>query len=103
MASSSAIHDPLAINLRRQKRALLSDIPADSPYAAALLSARTNTELLAALSALLAEPALTLSIATYFRPILFDLCARWLDDSQNTEDQLVALCLLVEVHEELFP
>ncbi|KAF8073543.1 midasin nuclear AAA ATPase [Lyophyllum atratum] len=103
MASCSVIHDPLSINLRRQTTALLSTVPHSSKYASDLLSATSTKELLATLSRLLELPAFTLTIATLYRPILFDLCARWLEDQENSEDQLVALCLLLENHEELFP
>ncbi|KAJ7086033.1 midasin nuclear AAA ATPase [Mycena belliarum] len=105
MASISAIHYPLAINLRGQTRVLLASLPPDSPYAPRLRDAASNssTHLVAVLSELLASPGLTLLIATFFRPILLELTARWLDEPQNTEDQLVALCHLLEVHEELFP
>ncbi|KAJ7673557.1 hypothetical protein B0H17DRAFT_1208374 [Mycena rosella] len=105
MASFSAIHNPLAINLRGQTRVLLASLPSDSPHALRLINAAsgTTTQLATALSDLLPSPDLTLLIATIFRPILLDLSARWLDEPQNTEDQLVALCSLLEVHEELFP
>ncbi|KAJ7264443.1 hypothetical protein B0H12DRAFT_1209400, partial [Mycena haematopus] len=105
MAFPSAIHDPLAMNLRGQTRVLISSLPLDSPHASKLATAvsQTSTELLAVLSSLLASPDLTLLIATIFRPILLNLSARWLDEPQNTEEQLVALCFLLEVHEELFP
>jgi midasin len=105
MALPSAIHDPLAINLRGQTRVLISSLASDSPHASALTTAvsQTTAQLLAVLSGLLSSPDLTLLIATIFRPILLDLSARWLDEPQNTEEQLVALCYLLEVHEELFP
>lgn len=100
--TSSAIHDPLAINLHRQTRSLLSIIPSSS-HTTDLLDASSTPKLLAILSRLLAVPALTLTIASLYRPILFDLCARWLEIQDNTEEQLVALCLLLEIHEELYP
>ncbi|KAJ7288003.1 P-loop containing nucleoside triphosphate hydrolase protein [Mycena rebaudengoi] len=105
MAFPSAIHDPLAINLRGQTRILLSSLPPDSPHALTLRNAAsgTTTKLLTVLSGFLALPELTLQIATIYRPILLDLAVRWLDEPENAEDQLVALCLLLEVHEELFP
>ncbi|KAG5350591.1 hypothetical protein C0989_010243 [Termitomyces sp. Mn162] len=103
MEPTSAIHDPLTINLRRQTTLLLEKIPNSSKYATDVLNAKSTTDLLVALSQLLSHPAFTLTIATLYRPILFDLCARWLDSEENTEDQLVALCLLLENHEELFP
>lgn len=103
MTSTSAIHDPLGINLRRQTRILQNILPTPSNHATDLLNSSSTPELLAVLSRLLALPPYTLTIATLYRPILFDLCARWLDEKLNTEEQLVALCLLLEVHEELFP
>lgn len=99
----NTIHDPLTINLHGQTRKFLAKLPATSPYAASLLNASSRAELLEILSHLLAVPGLTLSVATTFRPILLDLCARWLHDEDNAEDRLGALCLLIEVHEELYP
>lgn len=98
----TTIHDPLSINLRRQTAQLLTKISPESTYNALLSNATSNRDLLAALSQLLTIPALTSSIATLFRPVLFDLCARWLEGDESTLDQLVALCMLLEVHEELF-
>ncbi|KAF8890021.1 hypothetical protein CPB84DRAFT_1411321 [Gymnopilus junonius] len=103
MSFASAIHNPLAINLRRQKDALLSSILPNTPHHEALKSASTTRKILSVLSSLLAVPAFTKLIATLFRPILTDLCARWLDSEAGAEEHLVALCYLVEVHEELFP
>jgi len=98
-----AIHDPLTINLKRQTRSLLSKIPSGSPHAATLLNASTQKDLLSTLSYLLAVPSLTLAVATAFRPLLIPLCAHWLDYEEDTEEKLVALCLLLQPHEELFP
>ncbi|KAG6810904.1 hypothetical protein H0H92_009865 [Tricholoma furcatifolium] len=103
MAITSAIHDPLTINLRRQTTLLLENIPNPSKYATDVQNANSIADLLNTLSQLLSHPPFTLTIATLYRPILFDLCARWLDYEQNTEEQVVALCLLLENHEELFP
>ncbi|KAJ7132921.1 midasin nuclear AAA ATPase [Mycena filopes] len=99
------LHDPLAMNVRGQTRVLVASLPPDSPHASALALAasQNSTQLLTVLSVLLAAPELTLQIATLFRPILLDLCARWLDDPKITEERLVALCYILEVHEELFP
>ncbi|KAF8967136.1 hypothetical protein BDZ97DRAFT_1903538 [Flammula alnicola] len=69
----------------------------------ALNNASTTRQLLATLSSLLAAPAFTQLVATLFRPILIDLCARWLESENDVEEHLVALCHLLEVHEELFP
>jgi len=62
------------------------------------------TELLQELSELLATPQYTLLIAKYFRPLLVDLTARWLSESNIPEEaRFVALALLLECHEEIFP
>jgi midasin len=105
MSLGSTLQDPLTINLQRQTRALISKLPVGSPYTTTLLNVSSYTELSTTLSYLLTVPSLTLCIATIFRPILFDLCARWLqsDGHSELEAQLVALCLLLEPHEELFP
>ena len=98
-----AHRDPLAFNVRRQTQALLEALPEDSALVTEIHSARSHTELFDALSRWLATPALTWRIATTFRPILVDLCARWLQSAQPIEEQFIALCFLVEIHEELFP
>ena len=97
------IADPLCIDLERQTSKLLARLPTDSVHVSILTQATTPSQLITTLSRLLAIPALTTSIADLFRPILFDLCARWLEGAEQTIDQLVALCLLVEIHEQLFP
>ncbi|KAG6329770.1 hypothetical protein ID866_9320, partial [Astraeus odoratus] len=95
--------DPLTINLAKQLRALLALLPLQSPYAAQISVASSTKELLVTLSTLLAKPSLTSAIADLFRPLLIDLCARWLNDKQDLEDRFTALCFLIENHEELFP
>ncbi|KAI6016225.1 hypothetical protein EDC04DRAFT_2881627 [Pisolithus marmoratus] len=91
--SDNVFYDPLTINLGKQTRALV-----------AFLSAR-SAELLGVLSRCLAEPSLTNIVADLFRPLLLDLCARWLERASNEEEEkrFVAMCLLIENHEELFP
>ncbi|CAA7261484.1 unnamed protein product [Cyclocybe aegerita] len=103
MTFASAIHDPLAINLHRQTSRLLTSIPEHDHHHASLHNASSTRQLLAALSSTLAAPAYTQLVATLFRPLLIDLCARWLEMEGDEERHLVALCYLVEVHEELFP
>ncbi|KZT19503.1 P-loop containing nucleoside triphosphate hydrolase protein [Neolentinus lepideus HHB14362 ss-1] len=98
----TTIHDPSTINWKKQTRVLLSTIPADSPHAAALQQISSPEQLLALLSRLLYVPSLTLLVADTFRPILLELCIRWLDDGSDAEEKFVALCLLIQPHEELF-
>lgn len=100
--SVKGMRDPLTVNLNRQTRYLLSKISHESPFAQALQNVASLPELLTLLSHLLAVPSLTLLVAEAFRPILFDLCARWLHDDQNLDQKFIALCLLLEPHQELF-
>ncbi|KAJ7600863.1 midasin nuclear AAA ATPase [Mycena floridula] len=93
--------DPLRLNLRRQTARLLVEL-GDSPHTIKITSATAPSALLAVLSQLLTVPELTVRIADLYRPILFDLCARWIDAPTNV-DQLVALSLLLQVHQQLFP
>lgn len=96
------VQNPLAIDLTKQTRVLVEEL-GSSDFTASIQACRDAGELLATLSKLLANPSLTLLIARLFRPILMDLCARWLEPPNEREDQLAALCLLIGVHEELFP
>ncbi|PFH53375.1 hypothetical protein AMATHDRAFT_1433 [Amanita thiersii Skay4041] len=103
---ADVMYDPLAINLRRQVRRLIQKLPQNMQYAAELSNVAPTRQLLLALSRLLAHPALTGLIAKMFRPVLMDLCARWVDENENDEyieERLVAIAFLVEVQEELFP
>ncbi|KAG7445730.1 P-loop containing nucleoside triphosphate hydrolase protein [Guyanagaster necrorhizus] len=96
---ASTIYDPLSFNFLRQNQLFLEKIRSSNIH-----SALITTQLsLATLSRLLTVSSLTTTVADVYRPILFDLCARWIEQSDCTEDQLVALCLLIEVHEELYP
>jgi len=100
------LKDPLKMNLGRQTRSLLQNMETDSRFAShvtLIKSTTTTRELLDALSHLLVTPAFTLLVAREFRPILFDLCSRWLFVDGRTDEILVALCLLLEPHPELFP
>ncbi|KAG0703770.1 P-loop containing nucleoside triphosphate hydrolase protein [Suillus ampliporus] len=101
--TSMTAFDPLSINLAKQKRAFLALLPPDSIHIQRITEANTPAHALFTLSRLLAVPALTLTIADLFRPLLIDLCARWLHDDDDIEDKFIAFCLLIEFHEELYP
>lgn len=103
MAVEPSYHDPLTFNLVGQTRALIAELPSSTPYKTKLSGALSTGALLPLLSELLAIPSLTLLIEKLFRPILFDLCARWLEVETETDAHFVALCLLIDMHEELFP
>ncbi|KAH9924312.1 midasin [Epithele typhae] len=96
--------DPLRFDLKGQVQKLHDLLPARIPYAnASLQNAPSRRALLDALSALLHVPHLTMTVSTLFRPILIDLCARWLEEELELLDKLESLCLMLEVHQELFP
>ncbi|EAU86094.2 MDN1 midasin family protein [Coprinopsis cinerea okayama7 len=95
--------NPLAVHLQRQTQHLASVIPPGSVSITELQNASNTQSFLNTLSTLLSNPAYTQIVATLFRPILMDLCARWLEDGKNPERNLCALAYLLEVHEELFP
>ena len=97
------LKDPLKMNIGHCTRSLLKKLGTDSEFGSHLHNITTTRELLDALSQLLVKPAFTLLVAREFRPILFDLCARWLFVDGHTDEILVALCLLLEPHPELFP
>ena len=97
------LKNPLNMNLGRQTRSLSEKLGTDSQFASHILSITSVRELLDALSQLLVTPAFTLLVAREFRPVLFDLCARWLLVDGRTDEILTALCLLLEPHPELFP
>lgn len=97
------LKDPLKMNLGRQTRSLLEKLGTESRFVSHIQNTTTRRELLDALSQLLVTPTFTLLVAREFRPVLFDLCARWLLVDGLTDEILVALCLLIEPHPELFP
>ncbi|KAI6099359.1 hypothetical protein EDD16DRAFT_1732044 [Pisolithus croceorrhizus] len=113
-AFDNAFYDPLTINLAKQMRALVAfsstqSAGASSPLLSLLSSLSTSMtttkESLGVLSRCLAEPSLTNIVADLFRPLLIDLCARWLGrgSDEEEENKFIAFCLLIENHEELFP
>ena len=103
MKNTNSICDPLTINLSRQTRLLSDLLPRDSPHLAALRNASSRPGLLIQLSRLLATPGLTITVATLFRPLLLELCARWLEEDGDLEDKLEGAALLLEIHPEIFP
>ncbi|KAI0357543.1 midasin [Trametes cingulata] len=98
-----SLHDPLRLNLQRQTRKLLALLPDQSTYSVALKNATSRASLLNTLSELLLLPQYTMSVSTLFRPVLLDLCARWLHAETNGLQKFDALCLLLEIYPELYP
>ncbi|KAL0069076.1 AAA ATPase midasin [Marasmius tenuissimus] len=100
MEGDYTFHDPLTFNIQRQKAKLAAKLPS---VEASLNNVNCLSDLFDVLSHLLTIPAFTTTISRLFRPILFDLCARFLLREGGLENELVALCRLIQVHEELFP
>jgi midasin len=94
--------NPLTIDLKQQTDTLISQLPSGSKFSNLLASCNARSTLLSTLSTLLAEPSLTNAISEAFQPLLVDLCARWLQDEEDAERRFIALCLLIQPHEELF-
>ncbi|KZV82948.1 hypothetical protein EXIGLDRAFT_754664 [Exidia glandulosa HHB12029] len=91
--------DPLKLDLQRQVAALNAALGVH-----VVDGTVSRVALLNSLSRLLAAPQCTLQVAKFFRPLLVDLIARWLLDIDVTEEaRFVALALLIETHEEIFP
>ena len=109
LADESALwdlHDPTSMNVNQQLNALLAVLPAEFDAHENLKQAFKEERLLPALSHYLRKPSCTLAVTEAFRPLLMDLCVRWIDDANGSEenlDTLEALALLIEAHDELFP
>ncbi|EJC98837.1 P-loop containing nucleoside triphosphate hydrolase protein [Fomitiporia mediterranea MF3/22] len=97
------IPDPTSLNARKQLNGLVELLPRNSPLTAAFQDSLSQNALLPTLSRFMLHPSLTLAISWTFRPLLMDLCSRWLDTDDEGAKKLEALGLLIEVHEELFP
>ena len=103
MAADTQFHDPLAFNLHGQLKSFAAELSNDSPQVQRLQNATSRATLFRALSTLLATPGLTTLVATYFRPILLDLCARFLEVREGLIPKFEALCALLSVHPEIYP
>ena len=98
-----SIPDPLTLNTERQLRLLLEEVPLYNPLRTTLEEQLSGPTLLPTLSRLMLRPSLSMAITRLFRPLLMDLCARWLDDGDDMLDKLEAFALLIEIHEEIYP
>lgn len=112
----SVLRDPLKVNLKKQVKALIDvvvlypEVYPRLPAVFDVLESFVNDggvdkgKVLDAVSRYLSVPQLVESVVRYFRPLLVDLFARWLEDEEEVrEERLVALVYVVEVHEEVFP
>ena len=97
------IPDPTSLNARKQLERLFEQLPQDSPLTLGLRAELSQNALLPTLSRFMLRPSLTMAITRTFRPLLMDLCARWLDSDEEVWEKLTALSLLIEIHEEIYP
>ena len=92
--------DPLRLNLERQTQKLLD---LETPFSASLKNAASRTALLDVLSNMLSLPQYTELVASLFRPLLVDLSARWLHQTDDALNKFEALSMLLEIYPELYP
>ena len=97
------LRDPLSLNPKSQWLAFISKFPDWSSASQTNIVDASPGELLSLASKFLLLPSCTAIVADAFRPLLLDLCARWLERSEALEDKLSALCFLLQPHAELFP
>lgn len=97
------IKDALAFNLERQLQLYLQAVLPSVDPLIAQLQASSLPDALPLLSTLLKNPKYTPLILQSFRPILLDLCARWLDDDIDDEAKFSAFGFLIPCCEELYP
>ena len=103
MSLTRNIRDPLSLDLRSQWLDFASKHPEWSVHSQVNLVDASPKELLLLAAKFLLIPSYTTAVADTFRPLLLDLCARWLENSDEIEDKLCALCLLLQPHVEIFP
>ena len=97
------LRDPLSLNPKSQWLAFASKLPDGSSTSQSNLVDTSPGEVLSLASKSLLLPSCTAIVADTFRPLLLDLCARWLETSEALEDKLSALCFLLQPHTEIFP
>ena len=103
MSLFSRLRDPLSLNPKSQWLEFTSNFPEWTSHVQANVADSSSGEVLSLASKCLLLPSCTIIVADAFRPLLLDLCARWLKDSESLEDKLSALCLLLQPHTEIFP
>lgn len=97
------IPDPLRLDIKKQVSTLLDQLPPENPHAVVLKDIPSRHALLDTISTLLYVPQHTMLVSRLFRPVLLDLCARWLDRDVDLLEKFESLCLLLEIHPELYP
>lgn len=103
MATYDTLNDSLTINLNQQIRLLAEELPEGSSLVSLLQNASSRSELLKQLSRYVATPGLSEITARLLKPVLLDLCARWLEKETELDEKFEAFALLLEIHPEIFP
>jgi midasin len=96
------LHDPLSLNPKSLWLEFTSKFPEWTYHFQANLADPSPGDVLSLASKFLLLQPCTSIIANIFRPLLLDLCARWLEHSEALEDKLSALCFLLQPHMEIF-
>lgn len=97
------IKDALTFNLGQQLQLYLQAVSPTVDPLIAQLQASSLPDAVPLLSTLLKNPKYTHLVLQHFRPILLDLCARWLDDEIDDEAKFSAFGFLIPCCEELYP
>jgi hypothetical protein len=97
------LRDPLSLNPKSLWLEFTSNYPDWTSHFQANLADSSPAEVLSLASKFLLLQSCTSIIADTFRPLLLDLCSRWLEHSEALEDKLSALCFLLQPHMEIFP
>ena len=103
------MHNPLQIDFKKQLGILLTNSEAVKHISDEYLVILQNPVIgnggiiLTVISQLLRTPPLTSLIAQLFRPLIVDLCARWIDLNSDYESTLYALAFLLGWHPEIYP
>ena len=103
MSLVSHLRDPLSLNLKSQWLECTSKFSDWSSTSQTDPVDTSSGEILSLASKFLLLPSCTAIVADTFRPLLLDLCARWLESSEALEEKLSALCFLLQPHMEIFP
>jgi midasin len=97
------LRDPLSLDPKSQWLAFTSKFPDWSSTSQSDPVDTSSGEILSLASKFLLLPPCTAIVADTFRPLLLDLCARWLESSEALEEKLSALCFLLRPHTEILP
>lgn len=97
--------DPIFFDIHSETQRLVSTFPTFRfPPEVSNAPATNAVEVLNALSRLMTVPLLTSHIANAFRPILLDLCSRWLDLLELDDLSVFeAIGVIIGIYDEIYP